>query len=290
MTPNEPRLTRDQQREATREKARQLREQHKRQETNKKVWIRVAVVVGLLAVIGGVTLSIVQGASNKNKAGSAPANLIYNDGIKIGKGLEAFTTTNTPAPNPTSSVSADGSVPNIIMYVDYQCPVCQAFEMSNAEQIRKWVESGAATVEIHPISFLDGRASPNTYSSRAANAALCVANYSPNNYFKFSSLLFENQPAENTAGPENPELIQRIKDAGVVTTPDLTNCVNNKTFGKWLTDTTKTALTEKVPGTDLTVDGTPFVVVNGQKYSWTTGEELTSPARFAQFVQMAAKL
>ena len=290
MTPNEPRLTRDQQREATREKARQLREQHKRQETKKKVGIRIAVIVGLLAIVGGVTFTIINGASTKDAPGTAPANMIYNDGIKIGKGLQAFTTTNTPEPNPSSSVSSDGSVPNIIIYVDYQCPVCQGFELANTAQIRKWVESGAATIEIHPISFLDGRASPNTYSSRAANAALCVANYAPDKYFDFSSILFENQPAEQTAGPENPELLQRIKEAGVTVDSNITSCVNNKSYGKWLTDATTKALTDKIEGTDLTVDGTPFIVVNGQKYSFATGEELTSPARFAQFVQMAAKL
>jgi protein-disulfide isomerase len=42
-----------------------------------------------------------------------------------------------------------------------------------------------------------------------------------------------------------------------------------------------------IPGTEIQVSGTPTVLVNGQQYTWETGEELASAARFAQFVQFA---
>jgi len=211
-------------------------------------------------------------------------------GIKIGTDLQAFTKDNTPTPNPTASAAANGSIPNIVMYVDYQCPVCQAFEKTNSEQLRSWANNGVATVEIRPISFLDGRGSPNTYSSRAANAALCVANYSPNNYFDFNKTLFENQPAEGTPGPENPALIQRAKDVGVTNLDKITSCINSNSFHSWLTKNTDKILNPnyKVPGTKEVVDGTPAIFVNGQKYP-LTNESLTSAAMFAQWFLQVSK-
>lgn len=283
MTPANNRPTRSEQREEARQKAKALREQHKKGERRKRLGIQLGVVGAILAVIVLIVVALVSGSSNSEKTQGTPTNMSFDNGIKIGTGLEAFTSTSTPTP-------ADGkTVPNIKIFVDYQCPVCQAFEVPNASQLESWVNTGAATVEIHPISFLDGRGSPNEYSSRAANAAICVAEYSPNNFFKFNSLLFENQPAEGTAGPENKDLIVRARDAGATNIDKITTCINDKSFGNWLSDATDTALSEPLPGTDLRVEGTPYILVNNQPYTWTKGEELVSPARFAQFVQTAGK-
>lgn len=283
MTP-EPRLTRSEQREAAREKARQLREQNKRRNQTKKL-ITISSIVAVVAVILGfgafaIVSSIQQQAAIPN--GGTPANFKFDNGIKLGAGLKAYTDTSTPAP--TASVDPT-SVPNIVMYIDYQCPVCQAFETANSSQIRSWVDSGVATVEVHPISFLDG-SSANQYSSRAANAAICVGNYAPDSYFDFNAYLFDNQPAEGSAGPSNSALSDATKAIGV-TDSQVAQCINDKYFGKWLQKATTDAMTNKVSGTDSAVKGTPTVIVNGVKYEWASGEELTSAARFAQFVQQA---
>jgi hypothetical protein len=57
-------------------------------------------------------------------------------------------------------------------------------------------------------------------------------------------------------------------------------------FGSFIKDATERALSEPIPGTDQSVTGTPAIFVNGQQYTWTTGDELASPARFAQFIQL----
>ena len=283
MTPADNRPTRSQQREEARQKAKALREQHKKGERRKRLAIQIGVVAAIVVAVVLIVVALVSGNNHSEKTQATPTNMSFDGGIKIGTDLKAFTSTTTPTP-------ADGkAVPNIKIFVDYQCPVCQAFEVPNSSQIESWVKTGAATVEIHPISFLDGRGSPNEYSSRAANAAICVAEYSPDNFFKFNSLLFENQPAEGTAGPENKDLIVRAKDAGATNIDKITECINDKSFGNWISDTTDKVLSEPLPGTDLTVEGTPYILVNGQPYTWTKGEELISPARFAQFVQTAGK-
>jgi protein-disulfide isomerase len=288
MSPNETRPTRNQQREAAREKARALREANARKERTRSVGLKVGIVVAILAAAGIITASVLVAVNpgQTTKVSATPKNLDFDNGIKIGTNLQAFTSTNTPAPTPV----AGKPVPNIVIYLDYQCPICQAFELGNGAQIREWAKSGVATLEYHPISFLDGRASPNTYSSRAENAAICVATYSPDKFFDFTQLLFQHQPAENTPGPENAELIQRTKDVGVSNGGTIASCINNKSFGNWVSDTTNNVLSTDytVKGTNIPVKGTPVIVVNGQQYNATIAQ-LADPARFAAWFKQVTK-
>lgn len=288
MTSNDNRPTRNQQREEARAKAKALREQHKKGERRKRLGLQLGIGAVIIAAVSIVTFAIASG-SNSPATSAAPTNLIFDGGIKIGVGLEAFTKTNTPTPVPApSATAATTTPPNIVIYLDYQCPICQQFEVPNSSQLKSWVNTGAATVEIHPLSFLDGRATPNEYSSRAGNAAICVAEYAPNSFFDYSSLLFENQPQEGTAGPSNDELVADLAKVQIKATDQLTSCIKNKSFGPWLLDHTSKVLSTPIPGTKLTVDGTPYILVNGQRYTWKTNEDLMSPARFAQFVQSAS--
>jgi protein-disulfide isomerase len=152
--------------------------------------------------------------------------------------------------------------------------------------LRSWVDTGAATIEIHPISFLD-KASLNEYSSRAANAAACVANYEPDAYFDYHALLMEKQPAEGTEGPTDAQLIEFAAQVGV-SGEEFEACVTEKSFGDWVANTTQEVLTQPIPETEIQVTGTPTILVNGKQYTWTTAEELMSPDRFAAFVQAAS--
>jgi len=272
--------TRSDQREAARAKAKEMREQHKKGEKRKRAALQFGVGGAAVAVLALVAFALISGA---NKETVAPKNMMFNNGIKIGTNLEAFTADYTPAPG-----KAGANVPNIQIYLDYQCPVCQAFELPNASQIESWVKAGTATVEIHPISFLDGRGSPNEYSSRAANSAICVAEYSPNSFFKFSGLLFKNQPQEGTAGPDNNGLFETAKQAGVQNESEIKSCINEKRFGSWLSDITTQALNEPAPGTQYRIEGTPFVMIDNQVFKTEVNSDFFSPARFAQFLQSSA--
>lgn len=271
--------TRSEQREAARAKAKVMREQHKKGEARKRMALQFGVGGAVVAVIALVVFALVSGA---NKEAAVPANMSFNDGIKIGTNLEAFTPDYTPAPG-----EGGANVPNIQLYVDYQCPFCRDFELPNQSQIESWVSKGMATFELHPISFLDGRGTPNEYSSRAANAAVCVAEYSPNSLFKFNSLLFANQPEEGMAGPDNSELFDRAKEAGISNESEIKSCINEKRFNAWIADATNKALYEPLPVSGLKVEGTPFVMVNDKQFVTEVQADFYSPARFAQFVQSA---
>ena len=283
MSSMNPRPTRDQQREAAREKAKMLREQNQKKEKRSKLALQLGVAAAALAIVGGVGGAIWFEAANRAEAPvveATPANLSAEGGIKIGVGLQAFTEDKTPTPE------AGGAVPEIIIYVDYQCPICQAFDVPNSAQLRSWVDTGAATVEIRPISFLD-RASLNEYSSRAANAAACVANFAPDSYFDLHQILMEEQPAEGTEGHDDNALFAFAEEAGAGS-QEVKGCIQNKSFNDWVEQNTEHVLTTPAGDVNLQVSGTPTIVVNGKQYTWETGDELVSAERFAQFVQTAS--
>ncbi len=262
MTSNQNKPTRSEQREIARAKAREVREQQQKGARRKKLGIQVGLGAVILGIATAIVFAVTSGTnSNGNNTDAVPVNFSFNDGIKIGANLEVFTPTSTPTPGPSA---APAPVPN-------------------KSQIENWVKTGQVTLEVHPLSFLDTRASLNEYSSRAANAAICVAEKSPNNFFAYNSWLFENQPAEGTYGPENSALIEGAKKLGVSNFEQISKCINEKSYANWISTTTTKALSENVPGTKLQVEGTPFILVNGQPYTWKTGEELINPARFAQF-------
>ena len=276
MTSNTPRPTRSEQREAARAKAKVMREQQQKGDKRKRVLIQLGIATSVLVAVGAVVATIFS-ASTQSQA--VPTNATFNDGVKVGAGLQVFTPTFTPT-SPTGQEPIE-----IVIYVDYQCPICAVFEVPNSEQIKNWVDTGVATLEMHTLSFLDGRGSPNAFSSRAANAAMCVAEYSPDNFFDYNTRIFQSQPTEGAAGPENAELISFAEEVGATNLESVSSCINSKEFGNWINDSTERALTEPIPGTQIQISGTPSVFVNGEQYTWNTIEELASAARFAAFIQ-----
>ncbi|WP_157009249.1 DsbA family protein [Agromyces laixinhei] len=282
---NQPRPTRNEQREAAREKARVLREGQKKRERRNKVLLQGGVIVAVVAIaalIGGLIFN------NIKPDGPGPANMA-SDGIVLTGVDGVVTPTETPAlaagATPTPTVPDDsGTVANIVTYVDYLCPYCGDFETTNADSIRTMVESGAATLEVHPIALLTNKSAGTQYSLRAANAAACVADTSPESFFDFNALLFENQPEETSVGLSNGELKSLAEQAGVTSLSSIEQCIDDTRFKAWVEDATTRALTEPVPNSDLaSITGTPTVLVNGKQY----GGSLTDPAEFQSFVLQA---
>ncbi|MFB2554803.1 DsbA family protein [Herbiconiux liangxiaofengii] len=273
------RQSKNQRREAAREKAKLLREEQRKKEVRNRVVLISSLSVVVIAIIVGVALVIV---STIKPAGPGPANMA-SDGIQISTGFVAETTPALAAgedPVPSTTDPASGVV-DIRVYLDYMCPYCGQFEATNNTQLGEWVQSGAATVEIHPLSILDRSSLGTKYSTRAANAAACVANYSPDQYWQYNSLLFQNQPTENTEGLDDATLKDLASQAGVTAQSDIESCIDDTQFRGWVADATSRALAGPLPDTDeAKVTGTPTVLVNGEKY---TGS-LTDPDAFSAFV------
>src|SRR5699024_12404568 len=63
-------------------------------------------------------------------------------------------------------------------------------------------------LNLHPISILDRASQGTEYSTRAANAAYCVADEDGEAAYTFIDLLFRNQPAEATRSEEHTSELQ----------------------------------------------------------------------------------
>ena len=283
---NQPRPTRNERREAAREKARILREEQRKRERRNKFLIQGGIIVVVLAIAALIFTLILQ---NVRPAGPGPANMA-SDGIVLTAGddggIVAVETPAVPAggtPTPTEPDDS-GTVANIVVYVDYLCPFCGQFEATNSDSIRTMVEEGAATLEMHPIAILTNKSNGTQYSLRAANAAACVADTSPDSFFDFNALLFQNQPEEGTAGLTNDEIKSLVEQAGASDVSTIEQCIDDKQFNSWVQEATNRALSGPVPNSDLpAITGTPTVLVNGQLF---TGN-LQDPAEFQSFVVQA---
>jgi len=273
------RAARNQRREAARARAQRARAQQKRRQRGVRLGLQIGLGVVLLAAATIVTLVLVDSVK---PAGPGPDNMAQG-GITIGQDLKAVTATGSPAP---SATDGSGAV-RITMYIDYLCPTCGQFEDANGAYIESLVDSGAATVDIHPIAILSNRSQGTKYSLRAANAAACVADKSPDQFFAVNKALFAKQPEENTAGLTDAQLTKLVTGVdGLRERSAITNCIQDQTFAKWVDERTSAVTDGDIPGSSLKeFPGTPIVLVNGQHY------QLTSPITnddFRTFVVTAA--
>ena len=144
-----------------------------------------------------------------------------------------------------------------VIYEDFQCPVCKAFEDAGAQPMDVGIARGELRVEYRIVSFLDA-ASANQYSSRAANAAAAVLDTAGVEAFKeFHDTLFANQPAEGTLGPDNGQLIAWAVDSGADAAA-LGQLIQDGTFDQWVVDATDAMSKDGV-------NGTPTIVIDGRK-------------------------
>lgn len=149
----------------------------------------VAVVVIAVVVIGGIIWN-----SQRDKGSADQAVLAQNASLIIGK---------ADAPH------------TIDVFEDFQCPYCKQFEQSSGQAMVNAADAGKLRVRYHILNFLDRNSGSGDYSSRAAGAALCVAQAGGSDQFlKYHTKLFTDQPAEGGDDPTNAELAASAKSVG----------------------------------------------------------------------------
>ncbi|WIE64502.1 thioredoxin domain-containing protein [Curtobacterium sp. MCLR17_036] len=275
------RAARNERREAARQRAQRARTQQKRRQRGVRLGLQIGIGVVLLAAATIVTLVLVDSVK---PAGPGPSTMSQG-GITIGQDMKAVSGSAPASPSATASDGA-GTV-RITLYVDYLCPTCGQFEEANGDYIESLVDSGAATVDIHPVAILANRSQGTKYSLRAANAAACVAEHSPDRFYAVNKALFANQPEEGTAGLTDAELTKVVTGvSGLQDRRAIERCIADQDYSKWVDERTNAVAGGDIPGSSITeFPGTPLVLVNGQQY------ELTSPITnddFRTFVVTAA--
>ena len=148
----------------------------------------------------------------------------------------------------------------VTFYEDFLCPACGNFERQFGATVANLIDTGAIAADYYMVGLLS-RPQNDDYSSRAGNAAYCVADESVDAFRRFHTALYskEIQPSETgTTFPDNAKLTELAREAGVVgKVPD---CIKS---GKY---------TSMVDGlaTAAGIHATPTVRINGQDYQWST--------------------
>jgi protein-disulfide isomerase len=168
-----------------------------------------------------------------------------------------------PGVKPTSShITDSGAITfgdskknTVTTYIDFLCPVCNQFEQSEGDTIKKQMDAGKTKLEVQPVAILDGSSVPAGYSSRAASAMYSVAIHDYEHAYAFMQALYANQPAEGSAGLSDEQIIDVAKNAGVKLTSDLENEIKDHKYQKFVQ-------AAQLPDGST---GTPTLVINGKQ-------------------------
>lgn len=240
---NETRLTKDERKSEARDKLRLAREAEAKRKERNSLFLKLGIIVAVLAVLV-VAVFAVMNMKDKNdySAINQPNNMMEQSAV-VGEGQKLV-----------SEVPEDAA--RVTIFQDYLCPACKQFEESLGSEIDRMIEDGVAVVDYRVVTFLDAQSLGTNYSSRAANAAYCVANEYPQHFYNYNKLLYANQPAEGTEGLKNAELTQLADSVGA---ENLESCIKDGTFRGFAKKANEDSL-------GLGIEGTPTVHVNGETW------------------------
>jgi protein-disulfide isomerase len=241
-----------------------------RADRNRTLLIQVAVAVVLIALVAGIGISIAVRHSKKNDVGAVPT-------------VTAQTTpgavTGTITPTGGIRIGKPGAKVPMRVVADLQCPACQAFEAANGQTIEDAVNSGTVAVEYDLIAFLDQSSSGTRYSSRAANAAYCVADSDPAKFLPWLLTMYKQQPPEGGTGLPDDKIVQIAQQAGY-TDPAVAQCITSDKYDGYVQKNTKDVLGSGI-------HSTPSVFVNGKEV--TAEQELMEPGGIKKTIEAAAQ-
>jgi protein-disulfide isomerase len=206
----------------------------------------LAIQIGLTAIVVvfavALVLYIVMSAENKPGDGETQAIRVTSNSLITKEGSS----------EPKAVLS---------MYEDFLCPACGNFEKQFGPTVNKLIDSGAVAADYYMVAILDRQG--DGYSSRASNAAYCVADENKDAFRRFHAALYAQQPQEGVGPfPDNSRLIEVARQAGVGgPVPD---CI---TGGKYVD-------MAKGMAAAAGVNSTPTIRINGEDYSPTTPDAL----------------
>ena len=215
-------------------------------------------VVAMLSVLGVAVYFI--GTSRHKDTGTTTA------GVSQSPGAPSQPSDQSSGPPPADGLAAGSGPVKVDVYVDYQCPPCSSFEAATADTLTGDVTSGKITLRIHPVAFIDDR-SKNKYSTRAAAAAACA--FDGGKILDFHKYLLAHQPAEDTAGPTDDDLVTAGRSLGLGSA--FAACVTDKRRLTWVAQATTAA-------GPAGVTSVPTAFVNGASVDSTNAALVTAIA------------
>jgi protein-disulfide isomerase len=245
------------------QRAEQMRKEREKADKRQRNVITVAIVavVVLLVGAGGYAVKAASDDNAKSTDLVAPQNATKDYGIVFDQAAAEAAGADGGASASESPAAGDAEPVSVEVYEDFQCPVCQQFEQVAGPLLKQQVAAGDITLTYKPFSFLDeSGGSPNDYSKRATNAALCALDEGGvDDYVKVHDYLYANQPQEGTAGPENAELVTALDGLGI-SGEAIDSCIRTEKFVPWVKKAREVA-----SDSDREISGTPTVFVDGKK-------------------------
>ena len=209
-----------------------LKAEQERKERQRRL-LTIGGVVGALLLVVAVGFWLQSRAGKIDETATAPAGATDDYGMVLGE---------------------TGADHEVVIYEDFICPACKAFEDANAELLDSAVADGRATVEYRPFNFLSNL---GDYSERATNAFGVVLDAAgPEVAKQFHDLLYAEQPPEEGDHPDNAWLIEKAVEAGA-TKADVAEGINDLAFEGWVSNGAKAA-------SSAGIQGTPTVIVDGE--------------------------
>lgn len=234
-------------------RAEQMRKDRERAEKRQRNIITIAIVAVVVALLGALWIGLFGlswfGVSGEIDKHAANTKLVPPVGATKDYGIVY-----TPK---DAGGTAKKDVVRVVIYEDLQCPICQRFEAANGQYLASAVKSGQIEVEYRFVAFLDDLgASPNEYSRRASNAVLCARDEgSPKAFKTLHDLLYANQPAEKSYGPEDKELVESAVSTGLKKDA-VESCILKHRYVPWLEKSTEAMSAANVSGTPtVRIDG-----------------------------------
>jgi len=260
------RLSKKEQIARSREIARIRREQAVRRRRRNRVLLVAGLAVAVLVVGGAVVLGEYHQAQERLRG---PANM-GSDGILLtGDGSAATAVRGdgvAPGADPVATRAADyAQSPYVVLYLDYADPRSATLVQTAAADLEQYLAAGYVTLEIHPVALSDsGR---DDYSSRAANALACVAEYAPDQFLAVSDALLKAAAADDFEHPADDALDVMVQQAGV-TDSDVDSCISDGRFRPWVEAATDRATTRALPNSEEgPLTSTPLALVDGDPYT-----------------------
>lgn len=221
------------------------REQESKERRRRALWVSLAVLAVLAAVVA-ISVAVQSSRDSTGDTATPPDGAVESYAIPYGEA--------------TAPVE-------VAVYEDFMCPFCGEFEAASAESLKEYVDRGDVQVRYHVISFLDGASNGTDYSTRAMNAAGAVLDTAgPEAAKKFHDLLFANQPEEGSDGLSDDQLVELAVQAGA-NEAAVAPAIENRAFEQWVVNASDQASKDGV-------NSTPTVQVDGETVEGSSIEDL----------------
>ena len=238
---------------AARERIRAERERQKKKETVRRQLVVAGVVVGVLAIAGGIGYAVMKANEPTGWEASKEAKLVKP--------------AHTQGKNGTEILIGDKNAKETLeVFEDIRCPACAAFEQSTGKALLGDIESGRYKVRFTMYSFIDDMGSGGGQGSKNALSALGAAlNVSPEAFLKYKTALYSTKyhPEEqDDAYAKDSEL---LKVAAQV--PELksdkafTTAVKKGTYDRWAMEMSSLFGRKDVKGTPSFMHGDKKLVI-----------------------------